>query len=71
MFDMGSFIGGAIVGGVVMTIITLASTTAYWLWFGKETKNADQTEKETQVDNAIRSSGGIHYNDDLDVEHWL
>ena len=54
-----------------MTIITLALTTTYWLWNSKETKEMDKVEKETKIKRATHSSGGIRYNDGLDIELWL
>ena len=73
MFDTGSFVGGMIIGGVFMTIITLALTTTYWLCNSKETKEMDKIEKETKIKikRATHSSGGIRYNDGLDIERWL
>ena len=71
MFDTGSFVGGMIIGGAFAVILTLAFTTAYWLWNSKETKEMDKIEKETKIKRATHSSGGIRYNDGLDIERWL
>ena len=71
MFDTGSFIGGFIVGGVFAAIITLALTTAYWLFCSKETKHADRIEKQTQIKRGTKSNGGIRYHDGLDIEYWV
>ena len=71
MFDTGSFVGGIIIGGVFAVILTLAFTTAYWLWNSKEIKEMDKVEKETKIKRATHSSGGIRYNDGLDIERWL
>ena len=71
MFDTGSFVGGMIIGGVFMTIITLALTTTYWLCNSKETKEMDKIEKETKIKRATHSSGGLRYHDGLDIENWL
>lgn len=71
MFDTRIFVGGMIIGGAIMAIFTLALTTAYWLWNSKETKEMDKVEKETKIKRATHSSGGIHYNDGLDIERWL
>lgn len=71
MFDTGSFVGGIIIGGVFAVILTLAFTTAYWLWNSKEIKEMDTVEKETKIKRATHSSGGIRYNDGLDIERWL
>ena len=71
MFDTGIFIGGMIIGGAFMAIFTLALTTAYWLGNSKETKEMDKVEKETKIKRATHSSGGIRYNDGLDIERWL
>lgn len=71
MFDMPSLIGGLILGGIIATIFTLALTTAYWLYNGKETKQADDKEKEVKIKRATHSSGGLRYHDGLDIENWL
>ena len=71
MFDTGSFVGGMIIGGAFAVILTLAFTTAYWLWNSKETKEIDKIEKETKIKRATHSSGGIRCNDGLDIERWL
>ena len=71
MFDTGIFVGGMIIGGMFMTIITLALTTAYWLWNSKEIKEMDTVEKETKIKRATHSSGGLRYHDGLDIENWL
>lgn len=71
MFDMGSFVGGCIIGGVFATIITLALTTTYWLLTSKETKEADKEVKHQQLKHASNSYGGIRYGDGLDIEKWL
>lgn len=71
MFDTPSLIGGLILGGIIATIFTLALTTAYWLYNGKETKQADDKEKEVKIKRAIHSNGGIRYGDGLDIEDWL
>ena len=71
MFDTGSFVGGMIIGGAFAAILTLAFTTAYWLWNSKEIKEMDKVEKETKIKRATHSSGGIRYNDGLDIERWL
>ena len=71
MFDMGSFIGGCVVGGIFAIIITLACTTAYWLLVSKETKEIDKGLKHQQLTRANNSNGGIRYGDGLDIEQWL
>ena len=71
MFDTGSFVGGMIIGGAFAAILTLAFTTAYWLWNSKETKEIDKIEKETKIKRATHSSGGLRYHDGLDIENWL
>ena len=71
MFDTGSFVGGIIIGGAFAVILTLAFTTVYWLWNSKEIKEMDTVEKETKIKRATHSSGGIRYNDGLDIERWL
>jgi len=71
MFDTGSFVGGIIIGGAFAVILTLAFTTAYWLWNSKEPKEMDKVEKETKIKRATHSSGSIRYNDGLDIENWL
>ena len=71
MFDTGSFVGGMIIGGAFAVILTLAFTTAYWLWNSKETKEIDKIEKETKIKRATHSSGGFRYHDGLDIERWL
>ena len=71
MFDTGSFVGGIIIGGAFAVILTLAFTTAYWLWNSKEIKEMDTVEKETKIKRATHSSGGIRYHDGLDIENWL
>lgn len=71
MFDTGSFVGGIIIGGVFAVILTLAFTTAYWLWNSKEIKEMDTVEKETKIKRATHSSGGLRYHDGLDIENWL
>lgn len=71
MFDTGIFVGGMIIGGAFTVILTLAFTTAYWLWNSKEIKEMDKVEKETKIKRATHSSGGIRYNDGLDIERWL
>ena len=67
MFDTGSFVGGIIIGGVFAVILTLAFTTAYWLWNSKEIKEMDTVEKETKIKRATHSSGGLRYHDGLDI----
>ena len=71
MFDTGSFVGGMIIGGAFAAILTLAFTTAYWLWNSKETKEIDKIEKETKIKRATHSSAGLRYHDGLDIENWL
>ena len=73
MFDTGIFVGGMIIGGVFMAIFVLALITAYCLWNSKETKEMDKIEKETKIKikRVTHSSGGIRYNDGLDIERWL
>ena len=71
MFDTGSFVGGIIISGAFAVILTLAFTTAYWLWNSKEIKEMDTVEKETKIKRATHSSGGLRYHDGLDIENWL
>ena len=71
MFDTGSFVGGMIIVGAFMAIFALALITAYWLWNSKEPKEMDKVKKETKIKRATHSSGGIRYNDGLDIERWL
>ena len=59
MFDTGSFVGGMIIGGVFMTIITLALTTTYWLCNSKGTKEMDKVEKETKIKKFSRMKAYI------------
>ena len=54
-----------------MAIFALALITAYWLWNSKEPKEMDKVKKETKIKRATHSSGGIRYNDGLDIERWL
>ena len=60
MFDIVSFVGGMIVGVIVMTIITSILITVYRLCFGKANKNKIQNYRE----------GDIYYADS-DIERWL
>ena len=71
MFDIGIFVGGMIIGGVFMAILALALITACYLCNSKEIKEMDTVEKETKIKRATHSSGGIRYNDGLDIERWL
>ena len=71
MFDTGIFVGGMIIGGAFMAIFALVLITAYCLWNSKETKEMGKVEKGTKIKRATHSSGGIRYNDGLDIERWL
>ena len=64
-----TLIGGIIIGMVAGCILTLALTTAYWLWCGTETKQADRKEREKRIRQINR--GHIKYYDGLDIEDWL
>lgn len=61
--------GGLILGNIFGIIFTLALTTAYWLWNGKETKEADKRERQRRIHHI--NHGRIRYNDGLDIEEWL
>lgn len=63
------FLGGILVGFIADVIVTLAFTTAHFLWFGKETKEADRLERKQRIRQINR--GRIRYNDGLDIEDWL
>lgn len=60
MFDVVSFVGGMIVGVIMMTIITSVLIAVYRLLFGKGNKNKIQNYRD----------GDIYYADS-DIERWL
>lgn len=63
------FLGGILVGFIAGVIVTLAFTTAHFLWVGEETKEADRLERKQRIRQISR--GRIRYNDGLDIEDWL
>ena len=63
------FLGGIIVGFIAGVIITLAFTTAHFLWVSEETKEADRLERKKRIRQFNR--GRIKYGDGLDIEEWL
>lgn len=71
MNDLSNFIGGCIIGGVFVTIITLAFTTFYWLHSDKATYDIDEFEKEQKKEHIKKSFSGLKYNDGLDIDSWI
>ena len=63
------FLGGILVGFIAGVIVTLAFTTAHFLWVGEETMEADRIERKRLIRQINR--GRIRYNDGLDIEDWL
>ena len=69
MTAAGSFSYSILVGFIAGVIVTLAFTTAHFLWVGEETMEADRLERKRLIRQINR--GRIRYNDGLDIEDWL